>query len=87
MKYFLYALCLSLIILKLTNYIDWSWWYVTMPIYGLGVLWCILMILLYVLKSLNSNPIKRYNSFKINKSKFQTKLDDYMAKQQGNNEN
>ena len=30
---FLSLLTIVFITLKLTNYIDWSWWYVLMPIY------------------------------------------------------
>jgi len=34
MKYFLYALTILFIGLKLTNYIDWSWFWVLFPLYG-----------------------------------------------------
>ncbi len=47
MKYFLPLLGLLFIGLKLTNYIDWSWWLVTLPIWGsiaLGLL-CMLIAL------------------------------------------
>ena len=31
--------------LKLTGYIDWSWWYVTMPFWGgFALLFCVLAI-------------------------------------------
>ncbi len=32
--WFWYALCLVFVVLKLTHVIDWSWWYVTAPIWG-----------------------------------------------------
>jgi hypothetical protein len=47
---FFSLLGLSFIILKLTNYINWSWWLVLLPLYGLPVvvisLWlaCVLAI-------------------------------------------
>jgi hypothetical protein len=33
-KFILIITSLSLILLKLTGHIDWSWWYVTLPISG-----------------------------------------------------
>ena len=32
--WFLYALALVFITLKLTGFIDWSWWWVTAPLWG-----------------------------------------------------
>lgn len=32
--WFLYALALMFIALKLTGFIDWSWWLVTAPLWG-----------------------------------------------------
>ena len=34
------------IVLKLTHYIDWSWWLVLLPIYGGALLWIIILVLL-----------------------------------------
>lgn len=51
MKYFLYALCLALIILKLTGFIDWSWWYILLPIYGGLVVFVPLYVLALYVKS------------------------------------
>lgn len=31
--------------LKLTGYIDWSWWYVTMPFYGGAIMGVVLLII------------------------------------------
>lgn len=36
-KLFIYALSLILITLKLTNHIDWSWWWVLCPIWAAWV--------------------------------------------------
>lgn len=32
------VLFLIFMVLKLTGHIDWSWWYVTLPLWG-GVVW------------------------------------------------
>jgi hypothetical protein len=34
------------IVLKLTHYIDWSWWLVLLPLYGGVLLWIIIIALL-----------------------------------------
>jgi len=73
MKYFLYALCLALIVLKLTGFIDWSWWLVWLPVYGFH-LFQVFLLIAYVL----AKPEKpKY----VSGSKFQQRLDDYMEKQ------
>lgn len=33
------------IVLKLTHYIDWSWWLVLLPLYGGALLWIIIIAL------------------------------------------
>lgn len=38
--------------LKLTNNIDWSWWWVTAPLWGGFVLTVLIVFILLVLKSL-----------------------------------
>lgn len=38
MSYFIYALQFLFIGLKLTDYIDWSWWFVLLPLIILGVI-------------------------------------------------
>ncbi len=42
---------LILIILKLTGVIDWSWWYVTLPLWG-GFLFFVIMVGLFFLIAL-----------------------------------
>lgn len=49
---FLGLLAIVFITLKLTDVIDWSWWYVTLPLWGdlalvacVGVLWLIFIAL------------------------------------------
>jgi hypothetical protein len=48
MKYFLPALALLFIALKLTNHIAWSWWLVTSPLWG-GFALFLLVIILYAI--------------------------------------
>jgi hypothetical protein len=37
--------------LKLTGYIDWSWWWVTAPLWGVFALIILLVILFVIIKS------------------------------------
>lgn len=44
-------LCIVFIVLKLTGFIDWSWWWVTAPLWGgCIVLLIIIGVLLYVFR-------------------------------------
>lgn len=45
-------LTIVFITLKLTNYIDWSWWWVLSPLWIVTVIVIILFIILLLLKSL-----------------------------------
>lgn len=36
------------LILKLTNVIDWSWWWVTAPLWG-SILLCVIVFVTYIL--------------------------------------
>jgi len=41
------------VVLKLTNYIDWSWWYVTLPFWGgiaLAIFILIITFLVFLFK-------------------------------------
>jgi len=43
----------AFVVLKLTNYIDWSWWYVTLPFWGgivLAIFILIITFLVYLFK-------------------------------------
>jgi hypothetical protein len=44
---------LILMTLKLTNYIDWSWWWVTIPLWGGFALIFIILIIVAIIKSLD----------------------------------
>lgn len=46
---FFSLLALILITLKLTNYIDWSWWLVLLPAYGGLVIMLILFVIFLIL--------------------------------------
>lgn len=47
---FLGLLCLLLIGLKLAGFINWSWWWVLLPIYGKFVLYSILYVFYKIIK-------------------------------------
>jgi hypothetical protein len=47
---FLGTLCLILITLKLTNFIDWSWWWVLSPIWAVPSILILAIILWAILK-------------------------------------
>jgi len=43
----------AFVVLKLTNYIDWSWWYVTLPFWGgiaLAIFILIITFLVFLFK-------------------------------------
>jgi hypothetical protein len=44
----LFILFIVFLVLKLTNYIDWSWWYVTMPIWAPVALFLASLVLIGV---------------------------------------
>ena len=48
---FLGLLCIVFIVLKLTGYINWSWWWVTIPIWG-GAAIFIIGLLIFLLIAL-----------------------------------
>lgn len=48
---FLGALTLLFIGLKLTNYIDWSWWWILSPIWGVFAFAIIIVTIIEVLKN------------------------------------
>jgi hypothetical protein len=42
---------LILMTLKLTNYIDWSWWWITAPLWGGFVIILIVILIIVFIKS------------------------------------
>ncbi len=75
-KLFLYLLGLSFIVLKLCKVIEWSWWYVTLPIWG-GAAIVIVGFGIYAVFKLLETP-KPKAPTTLRKSKFQERLDKYM---------
>lgn len=51
---FLGALGIVFIVLKLCGVIDWSWWLVTLPIYGGFILWLIFVIVFAIIAYITS---------------------------------
>lgn len=47
---FLGLLGLAFIILKLTHVINWSWWWVTAPLWGGFALLILIVLILFILK-------------------------------------
>lgn len=81
---FLTLLSIVFITLKLTNVIDWSWWYVLAPIWGGLALFLVIVIIILIVKLVLSKKykakIKEYELKKQErpKSRFQRKLDEMM---------
>lgn len=74
MKYFLYALTLAFIVLKLTNYIGWSWAAVLSPLILL-VAWVVLALIL-----LAKQEVIKGNSIDTSSkgiSRFQQRMEEY----------
>jgi len=44
----LFLLGIAFIVLKLCHVINWSWWLVTLPIYGGLILWAIMFVVIFV---------------------------------------
>jgi hypothetical protein len=41
-------LTIIFVVLKLTGYIDWSWWLVTLPFWGSAVLGLFILLILFI---------------------------------------
>ena len=54
---FFSILTLIFIVLKLTDVIDWSWWYVLMPFYG-SIIFGLLILILALMVDSNKSPRK-----------------------------
>lgn len=49
---FMGLLTIVFIVLKLTNYIDWSWWWVLAPMWGCFVITVICVVIYFMIKSI-----------------------------------
>ena len=45
---FMGLLFLVFLVLKLTHVIDWSWWWVTAPLWGVFALWAIAVVIAFI---------------------------------------
>lgn len=76
----------AFIVLKLTNVIDWSWWWVTLPLWGgFAIVLLILAIMGIVVLIMNASDGRQYKQTappKVRKSNFQQRLDE-MAEARG----
>ena len=69
----------AFVMLKLTGYINWSWWWVTLPFWG-GIVLLLLMIggiLLFAAGAGAARPKPRQTE----KSKWQQRLEELQAQQ------
>ena len=75
---FVGLLTIVFIVLKLTNYIDWSWWWVLSPIWIIIGLSLVILILALFLKQRSENKWKKFNQ----KSSFIERVEEAQRKQQ-----
>jgi uncharacterized membrane protein len=80
----------AFVVLKLTGFIDWSWWFVTLPFWGVLAL-LVVILAIYLLYHLvkSKTKAKRFSkkTTPIRKSRFQQKLDEAIEKSKLNNSN
>lgn len=71
-------LTIAFIVLKLTNYIDWSWWWVLSPIWGYAAIVIVLLIITAIIevKIEDSKPAPREKP-----SKWEQKLKEMQEAQ------
>lgn len=46
----LFLFFITLLVLKLTNVIDWSWWWITAPLWGHTALFLIFFLIIIIVK-------------------------------------
>lgn len=54
----LWLLGIAFIVLKLTGYIDWSWWWATLPLWG-GLAVVIVGLIIYLLYKVIRSTLKK----------------------------
>lgn len=86
-------LAIVFIVLKLTKFIDWSWWWVTCPLWGPAAIWLTIMGLLFLWATIRvcffSTPeqkeqmerIKSEQKRNAGKSKWQMRLEEMQEAQ------
>lgn len=63
MKIFIYGLQLVFITLKLAGYINWSWWYVMLPLEISLILAVVFLILLFTTHFLHKKYMREDNNY------------------------
>lgn len=75
----------AFVTLKLLGKIDWSWWYVTMPFWIGFPIVCIFLFIAFIIEIRRESVRKFERERRLRnhqgKSRFQARLDDYMADQ------
>jgi hypothetical protein len=74
---FLTLLGIAFIVLKLCKVINWSWWWVTLPLWG-GLVLILIGFLIYLFVAAREDRRRRSNPVK---SKWAHKLEEMKAKQ------
>jgi phosphoglycerol transferase MdoB-like AlkP superfamily enzyme len=75
---------IAFVVLKLTNVIDWSWWWVTLPFWGGLVILLLVLLSWLVIKLIGNIEIKKPEVKETKtKSKFQQRLEE-VAKERKN---
>ena len=68
---------IAFVVLKLTNYINWSWWLVTLPFWG-GIVVFLFGLILWIIYSALVHEKPKI----IKKSRFEQKLKDAIKEQE-----
>jgi len=71
-------LAIVFIVLKLTHYIDWSWWWVLSPLFIPFAIVLIIALFVVILKMFYYSRVKR----KVNKSGFAAIIEELQANQE-----
>jgi uncharacterized membrane protein len=72
---------IAFVVLKLTNIINWSWWWVTLPFYGLFGVFLIVLIIWLIVQISRDKPIEQTKQTIKPRSKFQERLEQAIKEQ------
>lgn len=78
---FLGILTIVFIVLKLTNYIDWSWWWVLSPMWIPVLILLLVLIIIAVLKQL-THPRKQMEQMQTRKTGFAARIESLQKQQE-----
>jgi hypothetical protein len=65
---FFSMLTLIFVTLKLTDYVDWSWWLVLLPAYGVFLLFMILFLIIFIMDEKSKVAGKKQNDIENRKT-------------------